>query len=103
MFGRVDIALKSILGGNWKLQESGTGLRFGYAKTKKQLNRNICVNRAEDMIKRDALAQGKNVKAEWKHEAKGKRTVEVNGVSAFLQVASDVCGTFLPPFSHLHF
>ena len=78
-------------------------MRFDYAKTKKQLNRNFCVNKALELIKHDAFGKDKTVEADWKHAEKGKRTVTVNGQDVFLQTASDMSGRFLPPVEHLHF
>merc|ERR1712032_1175982 len=34
-------------------------LKIGYAKTKKQLHRNSCVRRAEELLKKEAAASGK--------------------------------------------
>ena len=55
------------------------------------------------LIEADARASGKHVVDEWKHVEKGKRTVTVDGITAFLQFASDTSGNFLAPFEHLHF
>ena len=94
-----------------KIKESSLRLAEGddnfvdikYAKTKKQLRRNYCVNKAAEMLKHDPRSSGKQVVAEWKHNDKGKRTVTVGGIDAFMQSASDASGYFLAPFEHLHF
>ena len=45
----------------------------------------------------------KKKEIEWKHPAKGKRTVAVNDEVVFIQMPSDMSGRFLPPVEHLHF
>ena len=78
-----DAALRLIKDSHATLTDGGNNLRFDYAKTRKQLNRNFCVNKALDMIKRDAFGKDKTVEVEWKHATKGKRTVPVNGQVVF--------------------
>ena len=96
-----DEALKTIGAKGLILQEGGNPIRFGYAKTKKQLFRNFAVNQASELIKKDVAAKDKTVEIEWKHAEKGKRTILVNGQLAFSQSKVDVCGQFLAPFAHL--
>ena len=100
---RRDEALQRIRDGGWHLADAGKTLRFGFAKSKKQLQRNFCVKKACDMIGRDPTARDKTVEANWKHAVKGKRAVEVNGETAFLHESSDMQGRFVAPFSHLNF
>ena len=98
-----DDAVHAIKQGSWSLLEGSEPIRFGFAKTKKQLSRNYCVKKAVELLKRDQRTSGKEVAEEWKHAEKGKRTVSVAGQICFLQNASDTCGRFLPPFDNLHF
>ena len=98
-----DAALRLIKDSHLVLTDQGVNLRFDYAKTKRQLNRNFCVNKALEMIKRDAFAKDKKVEAEWKHSEKGKRSITVDGQDVFLQLSSDMSGRFLEPVAHLHF
>ena len=85
------------------MSEAGTSVRFGFAKTKKQLQRNFCVKKACELLKRETASSGKTVVEEWKHDEKGKRTVNVDGAICFIQNASDFSGRFLAPYAHLHF
>ena len=96
-----DEALKTIGDKHLSLSEGSNTIRFGYAKTKKQLFRNFAVNKALEIIKKDSKAKNKTCEIEWKHADKGKRTVTINGHDAFCQGKSDTCGQFLASFEHL--
>ena len=88
---------------NLTLTDDGESIRFGFAKTKKQLQRNYCLKKATELIKKDPKSISKEFLDEWKHAEKGKRTVTVGGQVCFVQNASDSCGRFLEPYAHLHF
>ena len=67
------------------MNEGSNPLSFKYAKLKKQLRRDYCVNEGVKMLKADPAANGKAVVDNWKHSGKGKRTVQVDGVDAFVR------------------
>ena len=66
-----DAALRLLKNCQHVLTEQDNDLRFDYAKTKKQLTRNFCVNKAFELIKRDAFGEDKKSEVKWKHSEKG--------------------------------
>ena len=95
-----DQILKMINDQNLQLNSQGETVKITYAKTKRQLLRNSCVRRAEQLIKESGISTGKNVVSDWK-AGKGKQTISVDGKEAFIQDASDSSGHFLPPHTFL--
>ena len=89
-----------------KLQEDNSVLKkpalsmlsVARAKTAVQKKRNDALHRASDVLKKDDRSKNKSVTITWKTEGTKDRAVLVDGVQVFLQKATDLSGSFLPPF-----
>ena len=73
-------------------------LSVARAKTAVQKKRNDALHRASDVLKKDDRSKNKSVTITWKTEGTKDRAVLVDGVQVFLQKATDLSGSFLPPF-----
>ena len=73
------------------------------AKTALQLERNNCLRRAADLLKKHDKAKNENVEIEWLLVGSKTREIKVGSVVAFRQEVGESCGKFLPPFANLHF
>ena len=71
------------------------------ARTKINGKRNFSLRRAEELIKADPQASGKEVKINWNDSESGVRTVSVDNSTAFTQSKSDLVGKFSAPFESL--
>ena len=73
-------------------------LSVARAKTAVQKKRNDALHRASDVLKKDDRSMQKSVTITWKTEGTKDRAVLVDGIQVFLQKATDLSGSFLPPF-----
>ena len=94
--------LQDIQNRNLPLQDSSSNIKFAYAKTKRQLRRNWCINQAKRVLEKDSSTQNKQIHIEWKvGNDKSKRLVKVGDDVAFQQSGDDLSGSFSAAFSHL--
>ena len=75
---------------------TGAEIKFKKDKTKINQSRDWAIHKAEELIKNDPNARGKEVKVDFR-----LREVKVDSVLAFNQAETDLRGSFRTPYNHL--
>ena len=84
-----------------EFKTNGGTIKIKAARSKLNSKRNFSLRKAEELIKSDAQANGKEVKICWKTSEPGIRSITVDNIEAFRQGKGELGGHFLPPFGGL--
>ena len=66
-----------------------------------QLERNNCLRRVADLLKKQDKSKADSVVIEWQLEESKSREVKIGSVVAFRQEVGETSGKFLKDFAHL--
>ena len=99
-----EAVLKKAEGNHFEIKDcTGSKLSISRAKSALQLERNNCLRRVSDLLKKQDKAKSDAVEIAWQVEGSKTRQVKLGSVVAFVQEVDDSAGKFVGDFCSLRF